>query len=96
MSGNCFVSEKHISILTDMLVQAKTSARIGQELRETQWYTWPFLILRELARNPDQRSVIWFHEEVGNSGKTHLSKYIVAALNGISFENGKSNDIKYA
>lgn len=48
-----------------------------------------------IMENQSNREILFVVDEVGNSGKTYLSKYLVATKEAIRFENGKSADIKY-
>lgn len=45
---------------------------------------------------PDDRTILWVYDKAGNMGKTWMSKYIQAKLDGIRFTNAKTADICYA
>jgi hypothetical protein len=51
-----------------------------------------------LKERPSERRVIWFTDVIGNTGKTWMSRYLLATLreNCIRLENSKSDNIKYA
>ena len=50
----------------------------------------------ETEGKPDERKVMWYTDECGNSGKTYLTKYLLTQGDCARFENGRSADIKYA
>lgn len=44
----------------------------------------------------DDRKITWVYDEVGNSGKTYLSKHLIAAKGAVRFTNGRTGDIAFA
>jgi len=50
----------------------------------------------EIKFPPDDRKVIWYYDEIGNNGKTWLSKYLLAKGDAAYFTNGKTTDISHA
>ena len=57
---------------------------------------WQRELLIYLENEPDPRKIVWYVDEKGNSGKTFLSKYLIAKKGAVRFENGRSCDIKFA
>lgn len=57
-------------------------------------YPWQQDILKIALSEPDDRSVYWIWEEVGNVGKTAFAKYLAHFHGAIPLE-GKKNDILY-
>lgn len=53
-------------------------------------------ILRRLADDPHPRTILWYWEPWGASGKSYFSRYLVATQSALRLENGKSGDIKHA
>ncbi len=49
-----------------------------------------------IAEDPDDRSIVWFWEEIGGVGKTALCKHICLTMKGAIYVSGKAIDIKYA
>ena len=50
-----------------------------------------------LSEEPDNRSIYWYWDEIGNTGKTSLAKHLCINFpNQILFVNGAGKDIKYA
>jgi len=62
----------------------------GCELRD-----WQEKAVKRLLEQ-DDRKVLWYVDEVGNSGKSWLAKYIAAKLDGFYVSGGKTADIAYA
>lgn len=56
---------------------------------------WQLAILNILKEEPDDRSIHWYWESEGNSGKSAFTKYLCAKHNALSV-SGKSSDCKYA
>lgn len=57
---------------------------------------WQAEILDIISRPPDPRTVHWYYDKVGNTGKTSFAKSLCLRDKHIIFVNGKANDIKYA
>ncbi|AMH87737.1 replication-associated protein [Pacific flying fox faeces associated circular DNA virus-3] len=49
-----------------------------------------------LSSDPDSRAVYWYYDQYGNTGKTWFSKYLVARMDALRLENGKTADLKHA
>lgn len=56
---------------------------------------WQEKIIELIQENPDDRTIYWFWEEVGNVGKTTLAKHIVTKYTGALYLTGKAGDMKY-
>lgn len=56
-------------------------------------YTWQKEILNILDSKPDDRSIYWYYEEKGCSGKTTFCKYIVINYQRVMVLSGKINDM---
>jgi len=63
----------------------------GAELRE-----WQKELIAEIQKPADDRKVIWYHDDVGNSGKTWISKLMFVNHGAAYFTNSKTADITYA
>lgn len=54
-------------------------------------------VINMLSEEPDNRSIYWYWDEIGNTGKTSLAKHLcINYPNQILFVNGAGKDIKYA
>jgi hypothetical protein len=62
------------------------------EYIDTQWKPWQADILDIITTKPDNRTVHWFWESKGNTGKSFLCKYLWLKYNAIIAE-GNKNDI---
>lgn len=60
----------------------------------TDLYEWQQDLLKIALEKPDDRSIYWIWEDVGNVGKTAFSKYLSHHHGAIPLE-GKKNDILY-
>lgn len=52
--------------------------------------------MEELRADPDERTITWYHDAIGGSGKTALAKHIMATLPCSQFfSGGKFADMAY-
>lgn len=63
-------------------------------LLETQLYPWQRSIIDIISSEPDDRTIHWFWEANGCTGKTTFAKYLSHKFGAIPLE-GKKNDILY-
>lgn len=56
---------------------------------------WQQGIIKLIETEPDDRTINWYFDPVGGTGKTQLSKYLAHHYGAIPL-NGKANDILYA
>lgn len=59
-------------------------------------YEWQKKVIELVKTKPDDRSIYWFWESVGCSGKTSLAKYIFTHSERVMILSGKANDMKHA
>ncbi len=58
------------------------------------WKPWQLDLIRLVDTEPDKRTINWYWEDIGNTGKTFVGKYI--GLSGFYTDSGKVVDIKHA
>lgn len=63
-------------------------------LEKSKLYKWQENIISIVESEPDDRTIHWFWEPIGNIGKTTFCKYLSATYGAIPIE-GKKNDILY-
>lgn len=56
---------------------------------------WQHELVEELSLVPDDRTIIWYADPIGGSGKTALAKWLVIKKKALVV-SGKATDIKYA
>lgn len=62
----------------------------------TDLYDWQQKIVDLLNTKPDKRTIHWFHEPIGNRGKTELCKYILTKFRHVQyFTGGEAKDIAF-
>ena len=76
--------------------QAQNVAELKATYESTTWRVWQLRLIEELQKPADPRKVIWYVDDVGNSGKTFLTKYLLTEGKCMRYENGKSADVKFA
>lgn len=64
-------------------------------LADDQLYTWQKDILEVIQRDPDDRTIHWYWEPVGNCGKSAFAKYLAIKYDAMIL-SGKGSDCKYA
>lgn len=57
-------------------------------------YLWQEKVINIIKEKPDERSIHWFYEDKGCSGKTTLQKHIFCNFKGVIVLSGKANDMK--
>lgn len=60
---------------------------------EEQMPAWQKVLLATVRDNPDNRTMIWVCDKVGNNGKTKFCKYLCFKENAVGLTYGHSNDI---
>lgn len=57
---------------------------------------WQEEIIKLINEEPDYRTIYWYYDYVGNTGKTSLCKYICSTREDAIYVNGSAKDMKYA
>lgn len=58
---------------------------------------WQRFIVDLFDREPDKRTIYWFYDQVGGTGKTILARHLCLAHPGeVLYLNGKAGDMKHA
>jgi hypothetical protein len=63
-----------------------------EEYNGVTWYAWQRDILDLLSQVPHKRKVYWFIDQVGNSGKSYLARYLVLK-HDVLLVQGKAQDV---
>lgn len=72
------------------------NTRQVEVIKTSELYNWQINLKNELYQEPNKRKIIWYCDEIGNSGKSEFTKYIYYNFNHVFiFENGKKNDITF-
>lgn len=56
---------------------------------------WQKEVLHLLTKEPDDRTINWYWEPKGNTGKTTLAKHLCLTRDDTIYVSGKSADVKY-
>lgn len=59
-------------------------------------YKYQKKIIKLISGEPDERTLNWFYENKGCSGKTTLQKYIYTHFENVLIVGGKASDMKHA
>ena len=87
---------KVIRELSESKKQTEIKKKAKEEMSAIQFKKWQARLMEKLVEKPHQREVMWYHDPIGHTGKTYMSKYLTLFKGSIRLENGKSADIKYA
>lgn len=90
---------KHPKPITEHAHVLQTKAikkNMAHHMEDVNLRQWQHKLTLELQDEPNDRTIIWYHDPQGNTGKTWYSKLLVSTTDCIRFENGRSSDIKYA
>lgn len=64
---------------------------LEQEYKNVEWKPWQQGIIDLLETKPDHRTINWYWEPIGNTGKSYLCKYLALTKNIIIAEGKKDN-----
>jgi len=73
----------------------RTSGKLPSPLEGMELYDWQQEIVDLIDTMPDRRTIHWFWEETGNSGKTALCQHLYRTTTGVLMASGKAQDVKY-
>lgn len=62
----------------------------------TEFKDWHMPILEKIKEKADYRTINWIVDEIGNTGKTSLCKWLCLNKNALYIDSGKKSDIGYA
>lgn len=68
---------------------------IPEEIEIEEPRGWQLEVMDIIKNKPDKRTINWFWERTGGTGKSELTKYLVVKHKAI-LVSGKGNDIKHA
>lgn len=65
--------------------------RILNKYNNVKWKDWQQSVLEQLNKKPDNRTINWIYDPIGNNGKTFLRKYLALTRNCIICDGKKDN-----
>lgn len=65
--------------------------RLLEKYEDIKWRPWQRQTLKLIEGVPNDRDIIWIHEEKGNIGKSFLAKYLVLKYKAIIADGKKDN-----
>lgn len=84
----------------EKIIRSTKQKRMMDQIREdydkAQLRPWQQQLLEEVQKKADERKIIWYYDEIGNSGKTWMSKLLHVNHGAAYFTNGKNADITFA
>ncbi|AXQ65671.1 MAG: putative viral replication protein [Cressdnaviricota sp.] len=63
-------------------------------LKKEQLYDWQTSVVSIIEQEPDDRTIHWYWEDIGNVGKSALVRYLVLKHNAL-LVSGRGQDIKF-
>lgn len=88
--GN-FESNMKFKISTDDFIKSVEQKVFDNEYKNVEWKPWQKQILDIIETKPDNRTIHWYYENEGNTGKSFLTKYIALKYNVIIADGKKDN-----
>lgn len=92
--GSYIRYKKHIDEQSLEIYQHDIKVELKKKMEVARLRYWQERLVMELPQHTE-RTVWWYWEDVGNVGKTWMSKWLVVMKGAMRFENGKSADIKH-
>lgn len=94
--GSGYIMHKRkIQEVAEDLKQELVKRRRFDEIQQMSLRDWQKDVLAKLEVQSD-RQILFVMDSEGGKGKSTLANYMMATLDAVLFENGKSTDIKYA
>lgn len=59
--------------------------------KDVKWYDWQLQIIDIINNDREPRMIHWFHDPVGNVGKSFMCKYILLKYNAVLADGKKDN-----
>lgn len=75
--------------------EKKASDEIMTNMKDMELREWQKELDNYLDNDPDDRQVTWVFDEVGNTGKSWMARYIEFVLDGVSIMAGRYQDMAY-
>lgn len=69
---------------------------VPDPLEKFELYPWQSELLAKLAEEPDDRTITWYVDNKGNSGKTTIAKHLCLKRKDVIYCSGKAADVKHA
>lgn len=66
--------------------------KLREEYKGTAWKAWQLEVIKAVAEKPDNRTITWYYDENGNTGKTYVTKYLCLTNDKIIVTGGKAAD----
>ena len=86
-----------IDTIAQSINQQNNRVKIFDNAKNIRWKIWQQKVIKIILQQPHPRTIHWFYEETGNTGKTFLTRFVICAHPScIRMENAKSADLKYA
>jgi len=76
--------------------QKKMMEQMRDDYEHAKLRPWQEQLIAEVQKKADGRKIIWYYDEIGNSGKTWVSKLLYVNHGAAYFTNGKNADITFA
>lgn len=91
LEQNIKYCSKGINIKTNMDIEEP----LIDPLKGKKYYDYQQEIINLLKQDPDERTIYWYYEEKGKTGKSSFIKHILINNRQASLVSGKGADIKY-
>lgn len=92
----CLKYERCLTALEHDVYEKRIKAEILEEEFKGEWRKpWQTDLLNELEQPVDRRDVIWYYDEVGNTGKSEVSRFLGCTKSIYQITGGKQADILY-
>lgn len=76
---------------TNIERQRTRKERLLMRYEDVEWYEWQSEIIDIVNTVPNDRTINWYYEDEGNTGKSFLAKYLVLKYDAIIADGKKDN-----
>lgn len=94
-SGNAIHYKRAIDEVVQEEQLSAKKKKLMDSYKNVIWKPWQLKLLKLIEEEPNSRTINWYYELIGNTGKTFVGKYI-GVKHGFYTDSGKVADIKHA
>jgi len=95
----CHIVARHLTYfrtLANNYISGRGLSALKDQLSGAALRPWQARLVALVEEEPSPRTVFWFWDSAGNTGKSFMARYLVAFHGAVIYSNGKVADIAHA
>lgn len=81
--------------LASTIRQSRLKEKEAEKYATVQLRDWQEELMGKLSDTPDDRKILWFYEQQGNTGKTWMARYLIHKRGATVLDCSKKSDLTY-